>query len=149
MANQININRPTTRIVIISVILAILALIGHFSRVQFLTEYQFWLAMIAYVALLLGVFAWLVVAVLFATIPTINNPSAGLFFKGFLVVFGFGAPFTALVGWVIWCVAYRRVTAAEPLRPEQTPRSSVLLGATARIAPQMSLRSREARLPWP
>ncbi|MGC1882119.1 MAG: hypothetical protein WA706_19795 [Pseudolabrys sp.] len=55
MANQININRPTTRIVIISVILAILALIGHFSRVQFLTEYQFWLAMIAYVALLLGV----------------------------------------------------------------------------------------------
>jgi hypothetical protein len=41
--------------VIISVILAILALIGHFSRVQFLTEYQFWLAMIAYVALLLGV----------------------------------------------------------------------------------------------
>jgi hypothetical protein len=55
MANQININRPTTRIVIISVILAILALIGHFSRVQFLTEYQFWLAMIAYVALLVGV----------------------------------------------------------------------------------------------
>ena len=35
--------------------LAILALIGHFSRVQYLTEYQFWLAMIAYVALLLGV----------------------------------------------------------------------------------------------
>ena len=55
MANQININRPTTRIVIISVILAILALIGRFSRVRFLTEYQFWFAMIAYVALLLGV----------------------------------------------------------------------------------------------
>jgi purine-cytosine permease-like protein len=55
MANQINISRPTTWIVIISVILAILALIGHFARVQFLTEYQFWLAMIAYVVLLLGV----------------------------------------------------------------------------------------------
>jgi hypothetical protein len=55
MANQININRPTTRIVIISVILAVVALIGHFLRIQFLTEYQFWLAMIAYVALLLGV----------------------------------------------------------------------------------------------
>jgi purine-cytosine permease-like protein len=55
MANQINISRPTTLIVIISVILAILALIGHFARVQFLTEYQFWLAMIAYVVLLLGV----------------------------------------------------------------------------------------------
>jgi hypothetical protein len=55
MANQININRPTTRIVIISAILAVVALIGHFLRIQFLTEYQFWLAMIAYVALLLGV----------------------------------------------------------------------------------------------
>jgi len=55
MANQINISRPTTWIVIISVILAILALIGHFARVQFLTEYQFWLVMIAYVVLLLGV----------------------------------------------------------------------------------------------
>jgi hypothetical protein len=30
MANQININRPSTRVVIVSVILAILALIGHF-----------------------------------------------------------------------------------------------------------------------
>ena len=55
MANQININRPTTRIVIISAILAVVALIGHFLRIQILTEYQFWLAMIAYVALLLGV----------------------------------------------------------------------------------------------
>jgi hypothetical protein len=55
MANQIDINRPTTRIVIISAILAVVALIGHFLRIQFLTEYQFWLAMIAYVALLLGV----------------------------------------------------------------------------------------------
>jgi hypothetical protein len=55
MASQIDINRPTTRIVIISAILAVVALIGHFLRIQFLTEYQFWLAMIAYVALLLGV----------------------------------------------------------------------------------------------
>ncbi len=55
MANQININRPSTRVVIISVILAVLALIGHLTRVQFLTEYQFWLAMIAYVVLLIGV----------------------------------------------------------------------------------------------
>jgi purine-cytosine permease-like protein len=55
MANQININRPSTRVVIVSVILAVLALIGHLTRVQFLTEYQFWLAMIAYVVLLIGV----------------------------------------------------------------------------------------------
>lgn len=55
MANQININRPSTRVVIVSAILAVLALVGHFSRVQYLTEYQFVLAMIAYVVLLVGV----------------------------------------------------------------------------------------------
>ena len=55
MANQININRPSNRIVIISVILAVLALIGHLTPVQYLTEYKFLLAMVAYVALLLGV----------------------------------------------------------------------------------------------
>jgi hypothetical protein len=55
MANQININRPSNRVVIVSAILAILALVGHFSRVQYLTEYQFVLAMIAYVVLLVGV----------------------------------------------------------------------------------------------
>jgi hypothetical protein len=39
----------------VSAILANLALVGHFSRVQYLTEYQFVLAMIAYVVLLVGV----------------------------------------------------------------------------------------------
>ena len=55
MGNQININRPSTRIVIASAIVALLALVGHFSRVQLLTEYQFALAMISYGVLLLGV----------------------------------------------------------------------------------------------
>lgn len=55
MANRININRPSTRVVILSAILVVLAIIGHISRVQFLTEYQFLLAIIAYAALLLGV----------------------------------------------------------------------------------------------
>jgi hypothetical protein len=55
MANQININRPSNRVVIVSAILAVLALVGHFSRVQYLNEYQFVLAMIAYVVLLVGV----------------------------------------------------------------------------------------------
>jgi hypothetical protein len=54
MANRINVYRPSERVVIVSVIFAILALIGHFSRVQYLTEYQFLLAMLAYVVLLLG-----------------------------------------------------------------------------------------------
>ena len=55
MANQININRPSTRVVIASAILALLALVGHFSHVQLLTEYQFALAIISYVVLLIGV----------------------------------------------------------------------------------------------
>ena len=55
MAIHIDTSRPSSRTVIISLIIAVLALIGHFSRVQFLTEYQFWLAIIAYVVLLLGV----------------------------------------------------------------------------------------------
>ena len=54
MANRINVYRPSERVVIVSAILAVLALIGHFSRVQYLTEYQFLLAMLAYVVLLLG-----------------------------------------------------------------------------------------------
>lgn len=52
---KININRPSTRVVAVSVVLAILALVGHISRVQFLTEYHFVLAIAAYVVLLLGV----------------------------------------------------------------------------------------------
>lgn len=55
MANQLNINRPSVRIVIASAVVALLALVGHFSNVQFLTEYQFLLAMIAYLVLLIGV----------------------------------------------------------------------------------------------
>ena len=55
MANQININRPSTRVVIASAIVALLALIGHFSNAQFLTDYQFALAMISYLVLLIGV----------------------------------------------------------------------------------------------
>ncbi len=55
MANQLNINRPSVRVVIASAVFALLALVGHFSHVQLLTEYQFLLAMISYLVLLIGV----------------------------------------------------------------------------------------------
>ena len=45
---------PTVPIFWVSVALAVLALIGHFTKVQFLTEYQFWLAIAGYVVLFLG-----------------------------------------------------------------------------------------------
>jgi hypothetical protein len=39
---------------IISVALAVLALVGHFVSIPFVTLYQFWVALAAYVVLLVG-----------------------------------------------------------------------------------------------
>jgi hypothetical protein len=51
---NINLSAPTVPVFWISVALAVLALIGHFGVVAGLAQYQFWLAIIAYVVLLLG-----------------------------------------------------------------------------------------------
>ena len=40
---------------IISLILAVLALLGHFANIPYVTQYQFWLAIIGYVVLAAGV----------------------------------------------------------------------------------------------
>ena len=45
---------PTIPVFWISVVLAVLALLGHFAKIPFVTEYQFWVAIVAYVVLLLG-----------------------------------------------------------------------------------------------
>ena len=47
-------NAPTQVVFIISLILAVLALIGHFIAIPFLTAYAFWIAIIAYVVLAAG-----------------------------------------------------------------------------------------------
>ncbi len=44
-------NAPTQLVFLISFALAILALIGHFVLVPYLTAYQFWVAIVAYVVL--------------------------------------------------------------------------------------------------
>jgi hypothetical protein len=44
-------NAPTQVVFIISLIIAVLALIGHFVRVPFVTDFQFWFAMVAYIVL--------------------------------------------------------------------------------------------------
>lgn len=49
-----NLSAPTVPIFIISVVLAILALLGHFVAIPFLTIYQFWIAILAYVVLCVG-----------------------------------------------------------------------------------------------
>jgi hypothetical protein len=45
---------PTQVVFIISLILAVLALIGYFVAIPFLTAYAFWIAIIAYVVLAAG-----------------------------------------------------------------------------------------------
>jgi len=45
---------PTTTVFLISVVLALLALLGHFTSIPFVTMYQFWVAIAAYVLLFLG-----------------------------------------------------------------------------------------------
>jgi hypothetical protein len=45
---------PTVPVFLASVVLAVLALIGHFTKIPFVTEYQFWVAIVAYVLLFLG-----------------------------------------------------------------------------------------------
>ena len=49
-----NLSAPTQVIFWISLILAILALIGYFVVMPFITLYAFWLAIIAYIVLAAG-----------------------------------------------------------------------------------------------
>jgi hypothetical protein len=49
-----NLSAPTVPVFLASVVLAVLALIGHFTKIPFVTEYQFWVAIAAYVLLFLG-----------------------------------------------------------------------------------------------
>ncbi len=45
---------PTKNIFLISVILFVLALVGHFVAIPYVTLYQFWLAIAAFVVLAIG-----------------------------------------------------------------------------------------------
>ena len=47
-------NAPTQVVFIVSLILAVLALIGYFIAIPFLTAYAFWLAIVAYLVLAAG-----------------------------------------------------------------------------------------------
>jgi len=49
-----NLSAPTLPVFLISVVLAVLALVGHFVSMPFVTLYQFWVALAAYVVLLVG-----------------------------------------------------------------------------------------------
>jgi hypothetical protein len=49
-----NLSPPTTAVFVISLILALLAIVGKFGAIPFITEHGFWVAVIAYVVLAVG-----------------------------------------------------------------------------------------------
>ena len=55
MGATMNISAPKVVTFVLSLILVVLALVGHFKPVAYLTQYQFWLAVIGYALLALGV----------------------------------------------------------------------------------------------
>jgi hypothetical protein len=46
-----NLSAPTLVVFLVSLALVILALIGHFTRIDFVTQYQFWIAIVAHAVL--------------------------------------------------------------------------------------------------
>jgi hypothetical protein len=49
-----NLSPPTTVVFVISVILAALAIVSKFAPIPFITENDFWVAIVAYLILLAG-----------------------------------------------------------------------------------------------
>jgi hypothetical protein len=54
IAMKINLSAPTVAIFLASVVLALLALAGHLTFMQYVTAYKFWLAMAAHGLLFAG-----------------------------------------------------------------------------------------------
>jgi hypothetical protein len=52
--DSLNLSAPTLATFLISLALAIIALIGHFAKIDFITLYQFWIAIVAYALLATG-----------------------------------------------------------------------------------------------
>lgn len=49
-----NLSAPTTPVFLISVVLAILAVLGHVTTIPIVSGNQLWIALLAYVVLLVG-----------------------------------------------------------------------------------------------
>jgi hypothetical protein len=48
---MMRLSAPTQMVFLISLILAVLALVGHYVQIPYVTAYQFWVAIVAYVVL--------------------------------------------------------------------------------------------------
>ena len=49
-----NLSPPTTAVFVISLILALLAIVGKFVAIPFITDHGFWVAVVAYIVLAVG-----------------------------------------------------------------------------------------------
>jgi hypothetical protein len=49
-----NLSAPTTAVFVISLILAVLAVLGFFVQIPFISANGFWVAIIAYIVLMVG-----------------------------------------------------------------------------------------------
>lgn len=54
MPIRVETNNPTVRVIVISLILAIVAILGHIARIPHITQWHFWIAIVAYAVLLAG-----------------------------------------------------------------------------------------------
>jgi len=51
---KLNLSPPAAPVFWISVVLAVLASLGHCTMIPFVTQYQFWIAILAYIVLFVG-----------------------------------------------------------------------------------------------
>jgi hypothetical protein len=54
MPVRIDTNNPSVRVIIVSLVLAIIAILGHIARIPYITPQHFWIAVVAYAVLLAG-----------------------------------------------------------------------------------------------
>jgi hypothetical protein len=52
--NTMNLHKPTMAVFLVSLVIAVLALIGAITSFSFLSRYDFWIALLAYVVLAVG-----------------------------------------------------------------------------------------------
>ncbi len=54
MPVRIDTNNPSVRVLVVSLVLAIIAILGHITRIPYVSQQHFWIAIIAYAVLLAG-----------------------------------------------------------------------------------------------
>jgi hypothetical protein len=47
-------NQPSARVLIISLIIVVVAILGHIARIPNITPYHFWIAVLGYAVLMIG-----------------------------------------------------------------------------------------------